>query len=165
MRVTKRADPDICWCYGNLHVQKANMFKSQLPISTYSISHWHIRYLVSSFSFLHVTFYNHMHSELEKYVCCKRRDILCAYSVHWSMNFLPLVCISASWFRRHMPSMLLFAWVVCSKIPTFLPLVWCCLFYSVKGIHYCQIPRFESMMYFARVLVDFVIMACLKWKR
>jgi len=37
-------------------------------------------------------------------------------------------------------------------------------FVSVKGIHYFQVPRFESMLCFARVLVDFIITACLKWK-
>lgn len=42
MRVARRAGPAVCWGSGNLHVQRANTFKSQLPASIYSVSHWHM---------------------------------------------------------------------------------------------------------------------------
>lgn len=127
-------------------------FKSQLPISIYSISHWHNQYFVSS-PFLHATFYNHKHSELQKDLFCKTGVWISYCSstslLHSSENIWLSCCFLSGY---SVP-----------KLPIF-PLWDVAYFISVKGIYDFQTPRFWSVLYFARILVDFIIMACLKWK-
>lgn len=67
--------------------------------------------------------------------------------------------------RRHMVLILLFAWAVFSKI-AYISLL-CTMFlisYKCEGNSLLPNSQFESMLHFARVLADFIILACKKMK-
>lgn len=159
MRVTRRADPDTWWYYGNLHLQKANV---HIP-TTYQ--HLHNKFQACLISCLLLLIFAMQHFTTTFTLSYKKissvRPPLCALDYEFSTAHPHLCFMVHKMYGFHIAFCLGTCFWNCLPIFSLCDVAY---FISMEGIFFFQTPRFESMLYFARGLADFIIMACLKWK-